>query len=221
MTCRYPEPRFPAHRTDICSPNLGCSPRRAVLPDATERACSSGELRPMPEVYTAELVIERFREAGATLYALQVSGCRPAGYRAAWPEIVRTFAELVEALPERRKRLEPPSAAAISRMDQTMSWLRLIPDDRRMLRRIVCARALVNPVTERAVMSWRNIAARVGASHTAVRTWHDNGIDMIVQRLQEPGLCARSGGSTPVNVPITMARLAAPHVSLARIRELA
>jgi hypothetical protein len=70
-------------------------------------------------------------------------------------------------------------------MDEAMGWIPLIPFDRYVLRRIVGARSLVNPITERHLYPWRRLAAAIGADHKAVQRWHAQGIDLIVARLND------------------------------------
>jgi hypothetical protein len=52
----------------------------------------------------------------------------------------------------------------------------LAPSDRR-------ARALVSPVTERHLFTWRRLATLLGADHKAVQRWHAQGVAMIVAAL--------------------------------------
>ena len=68
-------------------------------------------------------------------------------------------------------------------MDEAMAWIPLIPIDRYVLRRIVGARSLVHPITERHLYPWRRVATAIGADHKAVKRWHTQGIDLIVARL--------------------------------------
>jgi len=64
--------------------------------------------------------------------------------------LVRCMIEAGGSEPE-HPRIHPPvpSAAGITRMDEALGWIQLIPRDRSVLRRIVGARALVNPLTDR------------------------------------------------------------------------
>ena len=52
-----------------------------------------------------------------------------------------------------------------------------------MLRRIVGARSLVNPTTDRHLFPWRRVAMAIGADHKAVQRWHRQGIAIIVAAL--------------------------------------
>jgi hypothetical protein len=62
----------------------------------------------------------------------------------------------------------------------------LIPVENYVLRRIVGARCLVSPVTDRHLFPWRRLAAALGADHKAVQRWHAQGIAIIVAALNKP-----------------------------------
>ena len=130
-------------------------------------------------------VIHRLEEAGATLLALPGSG---------WSTRLRSSS--LEICTHRGRKLwldleEHPSAdspaARITRMDEAMGWIPLIPVDRYVLRRIVGARALVHPITERNLYPWRRLAVAIGADHKAVQRWHAQGIALIVSALNGCG----------------------------------
>ena len=136
----------------------------------------------------------RLLEAGRTLFALRVPGTWPGGYKSGMPEVVR---DVVEAYGYTEADAPPatPSPRRIAEMEQALSWIRLIPADRFVLRRVVGARMLCRPNQERPLLSWRRIGERVGASHIAVRGWHAIGISIIVGALNAPGFCAATGGA--------------------------
>lgn len=130
----------------------------------------------------AEFVISRLEEAGRTLLALPGTGWSTK-LRSTQLEIVRSALESY-GWTKRPIRPAVPSARRISRMDEALTWIPLIAPDRYVLRRIVGARALVHPVSDRHVFSWRRLAAVVGADHKAVQRWHAQGIALIVAALQ-------------------------------------
>jgi hypothetical protein len=66
-----------------------------------------------------------------------------------------------------------------------LNWIPRIPVDRYVLRRIVGARALVSPITERHLFPWRRLATLLGADHKAIQRWHAQGIDLIVTALNK------------------------------------
>jgi len=133
----------------------------------------------------ATYVTWRLEEAGATLLALPGTGWSTR-LRTSSLEIVRTAIESY-GWTEQRVRPPVPQAAAITRMDEAMGWISLIPIDRYVLRRIVGARSLVHPITERYLFPWRRLGAALGADHKAVQRWHAEGIGLIVSALSGRG----------------------------------
>ena len=129
----------------------------------------------------ANFVMNRLEEAGQTLLALPNTGPSTRLVQSGL-EWIRDASEQFAA---HRARLKPaiPDAARITRMDQALAWIPLIPADKFVLRRVVGARSLVNPMTGRYLYTWRRIALGVGADHKAVQRWHAQGIDIIVARL--------------------------------------
>jgi len=129
----------------------------------------------------AEFVIYRLEEAGSTLLALPSAG---------WTTRLRvsrldTLADAVAGSGWDSKRMRPalPSAGRVTRMDEALGWITQIPLERHVLRRIVGARALVSPTTERHLFSWRRLGEAMGADHKAVQRWHAEGIDLLVRFL--------------------------------------
>ncbi len=108
--------------------------------------------------WTPGRVEERLREAADVLKRLPEE--RVQGYFNVWPDIVQSFADMVGQTPE-PMRLPLPSPAAITRMEETITWVQLLaPDDARL----VWARA------EGA--RWKEICWRFGiARATAHRRW--------------------------------------------------
>ena len=128
-----------------------------------------------PDTVDGPFVIYRLEEAGATLLALPGSGYSPR-LRMAHLDVVQTAADAYGWEAGRVR----PAAERITRMDEALGWIILIPKTRHVLRRIVGARSLVSPVTERHLFSWRRLGSVLGADHKAVQRWHAQGIDMIV-----------------------------------------
>ena len=124
------------------------------------------------EKWTAEGVAGRFEEAARTLRRLPRADAR--GYFNAWPPIIRTVQELLDAEPM-PLRLGPPGADAISRMEESLGWMFLL--DAEEERRLVWLRA------ER--VRWRKICERIGCGRT--RAWQMWGAALlkIATRLNE------------------------------------
>jgi hypothetical protein len=134
-------------------------------------------------VVDADYVIYRLEEAGATLLALPGTGWTTR-LRTSSLEIVRTA---LEAYGWEAARIRPavPSAGKIDRMDQALAWIPLISNGRYVLRRVVGARSLVHPITDRHLYSWRRLGVALGADHKAIQRWHAEGIRMIVAALHQ------------------------------------
>ena len=147
-----------------------------------------GAVTPPPD---AETVIARLEEAGATLLALPNTGPSTRLVQSGL-EWIRDASEQF-AQPRAKIRPAIPDAAQITRMDQALAWIPLIPADRYVLRRIVGARSLVNPMNGRYLFSWRRVALAIGADHKAVQRWHAQGIDLIVDCLGHRSTLAKTG----------------------------
>lgn len=135
------------------------------------------DLRGPREVDSA-FVVYRLEEAGSTLLALPSTGYST-GMKISHLEVVH---EAREAYGWEKGRVRPavPSASRITRMDEALGWIALIPVERTVLRRIVGARSLVSPLTERHLFSWRQLGGVMGADHKAVQRWHAQGIDIVM-----------------------------------------
>ncbi len=119
--------------------------------------------------WTLERVEDRLIEAADVLGRLPEE--RVQGYFSVWPEVVRSFADMVGQTPEPMRR-PPPPAAAITRMEEALEWIRFLAIDDGKL---VWARA------EGA--RWKEICWRFGiARATAHRRWQ-YGISVITLRL--------------------------------------
>lgn len=123
--------------------------------------------------------------AGATLLSTRLSAGRPAAMRGCWPDYLTTFAEAYGWTGE---RLRPaiPGAHDISCMDVILGWISLIPVHRYVLRRIVGARSLVNPLTHRYLFSYARIGTLLGADRRAVVKWYADGVNLIEHGLKYP-----------------------------------
>jgi Domain of unknown function (DUF6362) len=133
-----------------------------------------------PEI-DAAYVTWRLEEAGTTLLALPKTGWSTR-LRASSLDIVRSASESY-GWSTGTLRPSVPSAAKITRMDAALGWIALIPPERYVLRRIVGARSLVHPLSERHLFPWRRLGAVLGADHKAVQRWHKEGIGIIVAAL--------------------------------------
>lgn len=129
---------------------------------------------------TASAIIARLEEAGRTLLCLPQSGWTTR-LRTSRLDIIHAAAEAYGPEPGTRLRPAMPDSAQVTRMDEAFAWLQLIPQDRYVLRRIVGARAMVSPTTDKHLYPWRRLASLLGADHKAVQRWHAEGISLIAR----------------------------------------
>ena len=124
----------------------------------------------MPDIqWTPSLIEERFVEAAEVMKRLP--NVRVPGYFNTWPKMLVEFADRVGQEPP-RLRLPPPAPDAISRMDETLSWLTwLDPVDAK----IVWLRA----TGER----WKTICWKVGLGRAAANEHWLFGLCVIAWRL--------------------------------------
>jgi hypothetical protein len=119
--------------------------------------------------WTRDMVEDRIAEAADVLK--KMPPVRVRGYFTTWPEIQRRFAEMVGAEPVPMRR-PPPSAAAITRMEEAITWSRFLERDDAHL---MWARA--------EGVRWKEICHRFGISRpTAHRRW-EYALSLIAWRL--------------------------------------
>ena len=107
--------------------------------------------------WTADDVADHFAEAFRTLRKLPP--VKVQGYFGAWPQILRSAREIAAMEPEPMRVW--PSAAAITRLEQTFGWVLWIEEAERKL---VWSRAARVP--------WKVIAGEMGCDRTtAWRRW--------------------------------------------------
>jgi hypothetical protein len=147
-------------------------------------------------------IIARLEAAGATLLALRIA-IGPQEPRSGMPEPVREAGQSY-GWSQATARPATPCAAAIDMMDEALGWVGLIPPDRYVLRRIVNARAMVSPTSQRHLYTWSAIARLIGADRRAVQRWHAQGIAMIAARINLPNR-SKSGPHPRYQAPIAQA----------------
>ncbi len=163
-------------------------PRRATSETPSLRPLRPKSRTAQPAT-DAETVVARLEEAGQTLLCLPRSGPSTA-LRQTRHQYVAEALEAYAA--EDRPRLPVPLPGRITRMDQALAWIPLIPADKLVIRRIVGSRCLVSPLTGRHLFSWRRLARLLGADHKAIQRWHATGIDTIVATLNRDAALVRS-----------------------------
>lgn len=135
------------------------------------------------------LVVARLEDAGKVLLALPLRGYTTR-LKTGHPEVVHDVIEAYGWMRE-QPRVAAPSADRISRMEEALEWLSLIPQQDARLRRVVGLRMLVNPVNDRYLFSWRRVGDRMRVHHETAKHWHGSGVSTITSELIRSGLVSR------------------------------
>lgn len=117
--------------------------------------------------------------AGAKLLSLQISSPKPKPPGSAWPEYARD-ARSAYGYSGERLRPATPRAKEIELMDEILIFPSLIRDDNS--RKIVNARALVTPLSNRYLYSWPKLAFMLHTSRHHVIRLHYLGLLEITSR---------------------------------------
>ncbi len=158
--------------------------QRTVIDDWAEARAVEAEAR--ARVWTAALVAAALEEAGKALLALPPDHEFPDTFRVAWPEIVRAVREGDRA-PEGGMPPALPSAQAIAAMEFRLRWAfrycASVPK-----RRLVGARMLVNPLSEKHLWSWGRLAGPFRVHRDTVKRWHSTACGEIAAGLNRDGV---------------------------------
>ena len=118
--------------------------------------------------WTAEDVADHFEEASRTLRKLPP--VKVQGYFNALPQIIRTEREILAMEPEPMRVW--PSAAAISRLEQTFDWVLWLGESER---RLIWWRAARRP--------WKQITHELGVDRSTAWRQHKLALTKIAARL--------------------------------------
>lgn len=125
--------------------------------------------------YQSEQIEALLYQAGRTLMALRVSGCWPSGHRSGMPECLRDPEDMRYA--ETEYSPAAPSPSQVSAMDLALGWISLLPaatEAQVRIRKLVWARCLVSPRSDRPIYSWARLGRMLGLSENTAKTrWID------------------------------------------------
>jgi hypothetical protein len=117
---------------------------------------------------------------GAKLLSMKLPPAAPQGYRSFWPDYP-TDAGTAYGYTPNRLRAGTPTGKEVDLMDEVLKLPSLIADI--PIRRIVNARALVAPVSNRHLYSWTKIAFMLHSSPRRVVLLHRKGLREIALRV--------------------------------------
>ena len=160
----------------------------------TPRAGFGAHLDAACPVWTVDDVRQRLEEAGRTLMLLPIPKHGfPDRVRSHWPDTFSQMEDVFIALVGAAEQVKQdfarshntvrmtPSARDVARMDEALEWLWRISDPRK--RRLCMARALIHPVSDRHIASYRKLGRLFGLHHDTVRAWHDRTLSQLSQAL--------------------------------------
>lgn len=130
----------------------------------------------MPQASQLEDLTSWLEWAGGKLVALPAFGLRPAQPRAYWPDFSQEKFQVLEFRARLVARALAPTSSEIELMDEILYTIRYVkgkdPSDGDLRRRVLQARALTHPITERNIVSWTELARREHTSEFKVKALH-------------------------------------------------
>ena len=145
-------------------------------------SASTTKPKPMLCALSEAEVQERLEWAGLILARLNLSPTGPAGLRGYWPDFAPELS-VAYGYADARWKPATPSPQEITQMDQTLRWVQLIPVDQFVLRRVVNARLLMNPYTERHLFTYKAVGKMLGCDWRAAMRWRQQGVEIIASKL--------------------------------------
>ncbi len=120
-------------------------------------------------------IVERLEEAGKTEISLPERGYSPKLAQRHYRVVRRLFHD--EAAPL-ALRPPAPSAEQISRMEEAFGWVLALPESEVVTRRILFARAMVHPISNLHIFSWRQIGRTLGLDYRLVQKKFGEGVNL-------------------------------------------
>lgn len=142
--------------------------------------------REMTQISPTELQ-EWLEWAGARLLAMPSPKIKPAEPHVIWPEFSQDKFEVLKFRGGMSLRASAPSKDEIPLVDEIL----LLPNvcQRSVVRRILHARALVNPINGRYIYNWSRLAKLLQLDRQSVKRQHTNGLIEVVKRAPSDRVC--------------------------------
>lgn len=125
--------------------------------------------------------------AGARLVAMPGNRVAPKQTRVLWPDYAQDIWEVTEFRNNQRIRISGPTSAEIPIMEEIL----LLPNicEWVKIRRVIHARSLIHPFTERHLYSWDRIAKKLETHPVTARRWYKKGLNEIVIKANPQKVC--------------------------------
>ena len=111
----------------------------------------------------------------------------PSEYRSFWPDYSLDRFQVLENRPPLSVRAAAPSSQEIPIVDEILLLPNLISWETK--RKIVHARLLVHPLRGNYLNSWTKISKLLKKDRRVVKTWHGQGIQEIVDKIEPEKVC--------------------------------
>lgn len=118
--------------------------------------------------------------AGQRLLSMDLPSAAPQGFRSFWPEYP-TDVQMAYGYSGNRLKAAIPRSKEISLMDEILELPGLVPNV--TIRRIINARALLTPISNRHLYSWTRIAFINHSTSRRIVILHRNGLAIIASQL--------------------------------------
>lgn len=140
----------------------------------------------------ADYIKAKLESAGRTMMMLPPEGTRPQGYASGWPDILREFADMIEAPKENTVTPIRATLEQMNELNEVEGWIVALSTHCREHRipwvaKTVATACLHWPVSERRVYSWSKLARKMHVTPPTIKNWYDDGIRIIGSRLVEDG----------------------------------
>ena len=141
------------------------------------------------EIYTVEYVAAIVESAGRTIMMLPAQGTRPTGYKSCLPEHLIEFEDLIGVDVQTKVKYRA-TLDQMNELSQAQEWISLLARYCRIKRMPQVARAVAYgmlhyPDTEKRVYGWSKLARKMHCSHTAAKSWYEQGIEVLTKLLNQ------------------------------------
>lgn len=122
--------------------------------------------------------------AGKRLVAMPVARVKPAQPHVVWPAMVQELNNFEKLHHDSGSiRIDGPSKDEIPIVDAILTLPNRCNDVK--IRRVLHARLLIHPVTDRHLFSWSKIAKLLAADRRLVKRWHETGLKETADKADE------------------------------------
>jgi hypothetical protein len=115
--------------------------------------------------------------AGMKLLSLPNTRIKPEAYRNNWPKYIQD-PDSIFSFSHQRLRPAIPNGYEIDLLDKISNLILLV--DKPIIRQILQARSLLNPISHRHIYHWMQIAELVNMDRRTIRRWHEIGLKQII-----------------------------------------